>query len=356
MLGTKTLAAIAAMLVFAPAIGGGTEPVPVGVGGLPHTGSAEEETIAKELGLNFVTETSLWDEPKEGDYPWAESGKDAFGDRLKKLKQQGYSICVTLKNVEDDKKRMPFYLEGRPFDDPRVLERWVAFLRGFLAQYGDAIDYLNFGQKVNGYFGKYGGEWPAFVKFVAAGAYVVRKENPKVSVGVVLKDTDDPAKYWRDLGPACTHLALAYTAPCSVLKKQPTSLALDPRQSVFFARTFDALMRQAGGRKLLLTEVGCATHPSLDSSPETQAQFITALFAWLRQAEGRVAAVSYVGDKDWPYEATKAALKQMFGDEILRFRGVIRLLTSQGLRDEEGKKKPGYAAFKKAVEAYRGKR
>ncbi|MBE3065102.1 MAG: hypothetical protein IMZ69_08815, partial [Spirochaetes bacterium] len=137
---------------------------------------------------------------------------------------------------------------------------------------------------------------------------------------------------------------------------QPTAQALDPRQTVFFAKTLDTLMRQSGGRKLLLTELGCATHASLDSSPETQAQFLTTFFAWLRQAESRVAAVSYICDKDLPYEATQAALKQMFGDEIMKYRGFIRLITSLGLRYEDGKKKPGYEAFKKAIEQYRGKR
>ena len=352
MLASKTLAAVAALMALGLAQAR-AEPVPVGVGGLPHAGNQEEEKLAKDLGLNFVIETCPWDEPKEGDYPWTDSPDDPFGARLKKLKEQGYTICVTLKNIDDDKKQMPLYLEGRPLDDVQVLTRWVAFLKGFLAQYGDAIDYLNFGQKVNGYFAKHDTEWQGFVKFATVGAHFVRKERPKISVGVVLKDTDEPAKYWRDIAPACTHLALTYTAPCSALKKQPTSDALDPRQPLFFAKTLDSMMRGAGGRKLLLTEVGCASHPSLDSSPEIQAQFIASLFGWLRQAESRVAAVSYVGDKDWPYEGTRGALKQMFGDDILRYRGLIRLLTSQGLRYEDGTKKPAWEAFKKAIAQYR---
>jgi hypothetical protein len=348
----KMLAAVVAVMAFAAAHAM-AEPVPIGVGGLPRAGNTEEEAVAKDLGLNFVADFSLWDEPKEGDYPWVSSPDDPLGDRLKALKLKGYAVCITLKNIDDDKKLMPLYLAGRPLDDPLVLARWGVFLKALLARYGDSIDYLNFGHKVNGYFIKHENEWPAFAKFVAAGAFVVRKEKPKLSFGVVLKDTDEPAKYWRDLAPACSHLALAYTVPCSVLKKQPTAQALDSRQGIFFARTLETLMRQAGGRKLLLTEVGCPSHTSLDSSPETQAQFITMLMAWLRQSEGRVAAVSYVGLKDWPYEATRGVLRQAFGDEILQYRGIIRMLTSQGLKDEEGKNKPAYEAFKKAVEQYR---
>ena len=355
MLRTTLLAALAAVMAAGLAQAAAA-PVPIGLAGLPHSADADGVKIAKELGLNFIVETTTWDEPKEGDYPWAEGSDDSFAARLEDLKRQGYTVCVTLKNVEDDKKQMPLYLEGRPFDDPQVLRRWVAFLKEFVGRYGDGIDYLNFGHQINGYFPKHEDEWAGFVKFVGAGAMLVRKERPKMSVGVVLKDTDDPAKFWRDLAPACTHFALTYTVPCSVIEKNPTSSALNPKQPTFFGKTLDTMLQLAGRRKVLLVEVGCASHASLDSSPEIQAQFIKALFAWLKRSESRVAAFSYAIDKDWPYEATKGALKQMFGDEIMKYRGFVRLLSSRGLRDEEGNKKPAFEAFKAAIEQYRTRR
>lgn len=355
MVKTTLWAVLAAAMIAGPAAAAAT-PVPIGLAGLPRPGDEDGGKIAKELGLNFIVETTTWDEPKEGDYPWAESDDDAFAKRLEGLKGQGYTVCVTLKNMDDDKKRMPLYLEGRPFDDAQVLKRWGVFLKEFLGRYGDGIDFLNFGHQVNAYFVKHEDEWAGFVKFIAAGAFVVRKEKPKVSFGVVLKETDEPAKFWRDLAPVCSHFASTYTVPCSVIEKNPTSLALNPKQATFFAKTLDGMLQMAGRRKLLLPEVGCPTHPSLDSSPELQVQFIQGLMAWVRRNEGRVAALSYAVDKDWPYEATKGALKQAFGDDIMKYRGFIRLLTSRGLRAEDGKKKPAYEAFKKAIEEYRRRR
>ena len=352
--------AIAVLLVLTISGAGvsAADPVPVGVGGLPRMGSEEDAKTAKELGLTFLHETTRWDEPRQGDYKWQDftADDDPFRARLRQLKEDGYTIAVTFKNVEDDEKRMPLYLEGRPFDDTELLARWAAFLKAFVQRYGAWIDFLNLGHQVNNYFGKHESEWPAYVKFVAAGAVTVRREEPKISVGVVLNHTDDPGRFWRDLAPVCTHFAMTYTTPCSILKKDPTLGALNPKDPNFFAKTFDAAMRMAGNRKLLLTEVGCPTHPSLDSSPAIQAQFITALFAWLRRAEPRVAGLSWTGDKDWPYDATKDALTKMFGDQVLGLRGFIRLLTSRGLRYEDGKKKPGYDAFKNALETYRKRR
>jgi len=349
--------AIAVLLVLTVSWAGvcTADPVPIGIGGLPGAANEEDAKTAKDFGLNFLHETTRWDEPRQGDYKWKDFTEedDPFAARISKLKDDGYTVAVTFKNVDDDKKRLPLYLAGRPFDDPDLLKRWTVFLKAFVRRYGQEIDFLNLGHQVNNYFGKHETEWPAYVRFVAAGSIAIRKEAPKISVGVVLNHTDDPPRFWRDLAPACTHFAMTYTTPCSIMRKDPTLNALTPKHPKFFANTFETVMRMAGRRKLLLTEVSCPTHLSIDSSPAIQARFIQALFAWLRRAESRVAGLSWAGDKDWPYEATQGALRQMFGDQVLELRGFIRLLTSRGLRYEDGRKKPGYEAFKKALETYR---
>jgi hypothetical protein len=326
--------------------------VPVGVGDLPP--GPEPTGTAEDLGLNFLHTKIRWDEPTEGDYVWTDfADDDPLMRRLAGLKEAGYTVAVTVENVKDDRINMPRYLKGRPLNDPAVLSRWGAYLAAFLGRYGEQVDFVNLGYKVNAYFDKHEKEWPAFVRFVRAGAQAVRRARPRTSVGVVLTDDDDPARYWKDLAPACTHLGFVYTMPASIIEPDPPAAALDPRQGTFFGRTLQAAVRMAGGRKVLLLDVACPTHPSIDASPALQARFIRSLFGWLRRAESRIAGLTWTGDKDWPYEATKNALAKMFGDRILQYRGFVRYLTSVGLRDEGGEKKPGYAAFKEALEAYR---
>ena len=326
--------------------------VPVGVGDLPP--GPEPTGTAEDLALNFLHTKLRWDEPAEGDYAWTDfTDDDPLMRRLATLKEAGYTVAVTFDNVKDDRINMPRYLKGRPLADPAVLARWSAYLEAFLGRYGEQVDFVNVGYKVNAYFDKHPNDWPAFVRFVRAGAEAVRKARRRTSVGVVLEDDNDPARYWKDLAPACTHLAFVYTVPASIIEPDPPARALDPRSAKFFGRTLEAAVRMAGGRKVLLLDVACPTHPSVDASPALQARFIRSLFGWLRRAESRIAGLTWTGDKDWPYEATKNALAKMFGDRILQYRGFVRYLTSVGLRDEAGEKKPGYAAFKEALEAYR---
>jgi len=328
--------------------------VPVGIGDLPHQANVEETAVAEEFGLNFVHTKVRWDEPIQDDYAWTDFGDaDPLSARLKGLKAAGYTVAVTFTCVDDDRTHMPRYLQGLPFNDAVVLDRWAAYLEAFLERYGKHVDFVTVGYKINAYFHKHPKEWAGFVRFVGRGAQAVRKAAPTVSVGVALGDDDTPARYWKDVAPACGHLGFVYTAPASILDTDPPAQVLDPRSAKFLGRTLESALRMAGRRKVLLLDVAYPTHPAVDASPALQARFIRTLFGWLRRAESRVGGLTWTGDKDWPYEATRNALAKMFGAQILQYRGVIRYLTSVGLRDEAGHKKPGYAAFREALEAYR---
>ncbi len=119
-----------------------------------------------------------------------------------------------------DHKHLPKYLEGKPFDDPELLERWEAFLRAFLAEYGDSIDFLNLSNEVGSYFGGHREEWPAYLTFVRKGAEVVHEVRPEIRVGVALS-RNGAATYWPDLEPYCDYLAFNYYTPNSSLANLP---------------------------------------------------------------------------------------------------------------------------------------
>ena len=347
----------ACVVIWAAAAGSFAAPpapprrVPIGLNRVPRPGNAVHQRWAKELQLNFLHEITQWLEPKPGQYVWA-GGKDEFGAHLRKLKKAGYAISLTLTNVHMDHKHLPKYLAGRRFDDAYLLKRWEAYLEGFLERYGESIDFLNIGNEVNSYFGKHRKEWAGYVRFVAVGARLVKKRKPAIKIGVVLVE-DQRAAYWKAIAPYCDHLAVTYYTPCSMFGKSPTRNALDPKHRLFFAKTLGRALRTAGRKGLLITEVGCATHPVLDSSPQLQVKFIDLLFGWLRRNERRVLGMSWLAAQDWPYEGTKKALKGQLDARLLRHEPFMRFLTSLGLRYEDGRRKPGYDAFQRAIQLYR---
>ncbi len=327
--------------------------IPIGLNRVPEYGKEEDYRIAKELGLDFIHEITQWIEPKPGEYIWKQTpGKDEFLSHLKELKELGYKVSVTFTNVHMDQKHLPAYLKDKRFNDAQFLERWEEYLEEFLPRYGDYIDFLNIGNEVNNYFGQHYGEWKDYVEFFKRGSEVIRKLKPSISVGIVLVE-GRRAHFWKAVEPYCDHLAVTYYTPCSMFGKSPTAEALDKKSTKYFARTLDGAVRLVGKKKLLITEVGCATHPALDSSPELQVQFIEALFEWLRGKQDKILGVSWLAAADWPYEGTKKALKGYLDPALLEHEPFMRFLTSLGLRYEDGTKKPGYDAFQREIVRYR---
>ena len=327
--------------------------IPIGLNRVPGYQNEDGYRTAKELGLNFIQEITQWIEPEPNQYIWRQSaGEDKFLAHLRELKEQGYKVSITFTNVHMDQKHLPAYLEGKRFNDPYMLQRWERYLEAFLPRYGDYIDFLNIGNEVNNYFGKHYEEWKDYVEFFKRGSEVIRKLKPGMKIGIVLVE-GRRGHFWRAVEPYCDHLAITYYAPCSMFGKSPTAEALDKNGSKYFAKILDEAIRIAGKKKVLITEIGCATHPALDSSPELQAQFIEALFQWLRGKEGRILGMSWLAAIDWPYEGTKEALKGYLDPALLEHEPFMRFLTSLGLRYEDGTKKPGYHAFERGVARYR---
>jgi len=327
--------------------------VPVGLNGVPRQDHPADQAIAEEFQLKFFVTIFPWQEPEPGAYFWKDAtGEDAFKKHLQSLKQQGYVVSLTNTTVHMDQKHLPEYLAGKRFDDAELLERWAEFLRAFLAQYGDHVDFLNLGNEVGSYFGSHRDEWPAYVAFVRKGAEIVHAVRPQIRVGVVL-GRSDAASYWPELAPYCDYLAFTYYAPNSALTSSPTANALDPKHPDYFAAALDSMIQLAGQKPVLITEVGCATHESIDSSPELQARFIRQLVAWLPGKEDRILGISWLSHIDWPYAHTKQALQGYLDKALLEREPFMRYLTSLGLLYEDGRKKPGYDALKDALARYR---
>jgi hypothetical protein len=332
------------------------ERISIGLNGVPGHSDAEGWAIANEFQLNFFTTIIQWSEPEPGAYFWpATPEEDTFLQHLRALKKKGYRVALTNTTVHMDQKHLPKYLEGKRFNDPDFLNRWEAFLTAFLTRYGDVVDFLNLGNEVESYFGGHMEEWPDYVEFIRRAREVVRKMGSDVQLGVVFADLDSAA-LWRDVESYCDYLANNYYTPCSAFLKSPTANALDVNHANYFAKSLNKTLRLAGDKPVLITEVGCATHESIDSSPELQVKFIGQLFEWLQGKEDRILGVSWLSHIDWPYHGTKQALQGYLDEGMLEHEPFIRYLTSLGLMYEDGAKKPGYEAFKTALAHYRGVR
>jgi len=306
--------------------------IAIGIQGLPGRGDAARWAAAEGLGLSYAGELFGWVEDEPGVYAWSrEPEKDKLKRYFAELKKWGYKIQMADGTVHMDQKHLPKVMAGKRFNDPELLNAWEAYLTAFLAQYGDYIDFFAIGNEVLSYFHNKPDEWNDYVAFVKRGSEVIHRLRPEIKVGVIFAE-EDPGKRWQDVAPFCDYFGYNYCTPCSTFRKSPTKHALDPERPEHFAKIFEQALRTAGDKPILISEMGCATHPEIDSSPELQAQFIRMLFQWIRGKEGRILAMSWLGVKDWPYEGTRQALQGYLDSRLLEHGGFMRYLTSLGLQ------------------------
>ena len=329
--------------------------IPIGLDHVPHP-KDDDEKIAKDLNLSYKTDLTPWSEDTPGHFPWpAQAGQDKYLEHLKDLKRRGFLISLTFTVVHMDQKHLPLDIIDKPFNDPVVLDRWEKYLTGWLNRYGDAVDCVNIGNELDHYFGGHPKEWKAWLEFMKRSYALAHRTHPKLKIGTVLA-ADQCENYWKDCQSYCDYMGCTYYAPSSTFVKNPTSQALDPKSKLYVGRALDTVLRCAGAKPVLFTEVGCATHEQIDSSPELQAQFIQELFKWMRGKEARILGMSWLAVSDWNFEGTRQSLEGNLDPKLLRDDRFLHYLTSLGLIYETGTPKIGYKVFKEEAASYRGKK
>ena len=339
----RFLVASLSLVVYGLAVAQSPGKALLGIQGLPGDGGdfARAEEASVGLGIFF----GRWDEPEPGQYNWNTNAGDIsdLGTYLRGLKEYGLATYVMIANVHMESLQMPRYLEGKPFDDPYLLERWELYLTGLLERYGESIDYISIGSGLDSYFSMNGLQFPGFMKFLADGAEVIRREAPHIEVGTVLQ-SGDLDRWWPQLAPHLDYLGATYNAPVDMFGNSD-SRPLDKSNPAYFTNALARVLDAAGKKKVILAEVGSATASEVDSSPAAQAEFIRRFFQWLPEHDDRIAAVQFAGVQHWPYDGTRIGSEPPISAKLLASGSFMRNWTSPGRHDENEGATAGWRAW-----------
>ncbi len=328
-----------------------TGPLPLGLDGIPGPGKDTEWPLSEQLGLKTIHLMFPWGESAEGEYYFPKDpAEDLYRVYLTELKRRGYYVQFFCDVVHMDHAHLPAGLEDRGFADPLALARWRAYIEAWVARYGDLVDLICIGNEVDTYFGAMPEQaLEDYLVLFKEGAQIIRRLHPDIAVGVTLT-AGSVERWWPRFEPFCDVLSATYYMPCRMFGGPATTEGLNPDSPFYFEKTLDAVLKAAGDKPVYLQELGCATHESLGSSPQVQAEFIHKLFAWLERNRGHLLGASWLSLSDWPWEGTKIALEGLLAPELLADETFMHYLTSLGLFTETGDPKPGWTAFTEEAE------
>ncbi|MGC1343142.1 MAG: hypothetical protein WA854_12495 [Candidatus Binataceae bacterium] len=310
---------------------------PTPKGGPPLTTKkvAEGVGVAAKAGVTGDQLFNLWNalEPSPGqiDVSNPAGGISYLGGTL------GWTLELTIGILNTSVNVVPSDLQGVAFDDPRMIARFHALLDQIFPIVNSHVEYLSIGNEVDVYLAAHPDDWPQYQAFYADAVAYVHAHAPGVKVGV--------ATTWSGTSGVSKAEVAELNSPSDVwiITYYPlgNDFIVDPPGAPL--ADFPAMVNLAGGKPVVLQEVGYPTSHKLNSSDAMQEEFVRNVFsAWQAQGE-RIPFLSYVMEHD---------LNRKYCDEQSAYYGVpdpdghfSDYFCTLGLLTVDGGKKPGWKIF-----------
>jgi hypothetical protein len=283
---------------------------------------------AQAAGVQSVTLPLDWSkmEPAPGKYD----------NSLLKIADQFYpahhvSVDLILRPINTNHSEVPSDLQGKPFDDPKLIARFERLLDDVFAQTPHlTLHSLVIGNEVDAYLGGDLTRWKQYTTFYRTVSAYAHAKRPDLKVGVtatfdgLIKTARKPLQR---LNTVSDIIAVTYYP-----------LNTSPIQD------FAQMCRLFPGRPIALLEAGYPSSPECGSSEIKQATFVRSLFtAWDAHAQ-QIVSITLSWQTDISPTAVTAAT-QYYGVAKPPFAG---FLGSLGLRTYPGSghDKPAFIALK----------
>jgi hypothetical protein len=282
---------------------------------------------AKKAGVRATTLSVDWSqvEPKPGEYDltWPKAAEGFYPG-------EGAQIGLALRDLNTSKDERPADLRALPYDDPKVLKRWIGMTDAVLAAMPKTtFSWIAVGNEVDGVLkDERVAEYARFLK----GAFShLRAKRPGVRLGTCLMFEGIKSR------PALR--AIVAEGDVAMVNYYLIDAARRPAMAQV-PKDLDAMAAFAKEKPLLLTETGAPSGSACGSSEAAQKAFVETMLAEALQRK-----IPYVGFV-WMNDAGAASVEgfgKYYGSQDPSF---LDYLSTLGLRREDGSAKPGWVALR----------
>ena len=208
------------------------------------------------------------------------------------------AVILVVRMIDTNARPMPADLVTRRFNDPELMERFVALFDTVAARPGIArVTHVLLGNEVDAYLGNHRDEAEDFALFFRRAAAHVRRRLPGVRVGTIL--THAGVRGWPDLFQRLKadsdFIAYSYYPIDGQWRMRPVR---EVEADLAF------LAEQADEKPFAFTEIGYSASPLNASSEAQQAEFVRTVFRALGpyHEAGRIEFILYHTLHDYPPE------------------------------------------------------
>lgn len=292
-------------------------------------------TLASSSGVRGTDMGDMWSvlEPQAGVY-----GVSSYSAILTNPLVASYTaFAFEVQTINTTIKSTPQDLLAVPFDSPTMTARFHALIDAFAPVFADSrVPYIVVGNEVDVYLAQHPGEWATYTTFYDdAVAYIHQKLPGKK---VCFSATFAGASGAQQANVA----ALAQASDVWDLTYYPLGANFTVLSPTSPATDLPRMVALAGGKPVILQEVGYPSAALLGSSEALQAQFVTSVFQSWQPLEAKIPFLC-VFQLDDTAQATAQAYAQQQG--MAANANFLAYVTSLGIRNADDTPKQGFAAF-----------
>lgn len=297
--------------------------------------------LARSAGADGQFQSYRWSElePTLGVYDAARMQE--FRSAMQHAESEGLTQLLGIQLINTVTREVPAELNQADWDSASMQNAMRALLDQLIPHLRNRVHYISIGNEVDVYFQNAdAAELDAYRDFFASAAQYLRQQLPGVQVGITLTAGSllgaDPR--WPQL-VADSDVMIATYYPLQA------DFSVQPPQRP--AQDFPDLLARAGGKNLVLQEVGYPSSTINGSSEAMQAEFVHQAFAAWRDSNGRIPFLNLFLLHDFSTELVNV-LTGYYGSSDPRFRAY---LDSLGLRHRNNTDKLAWPAVLQEAQA-----
>ncbi len=202
-------------------------------------------------------------------------------------------LSLNVAPINTTEKEVPADLAAVPFDSSAMQDRFRALIDVFAPHVSDQVLHLTIGNEVDVYLAETN-EWSAYRAFYEDAAAYVREKLDHVKVGVCVTHTGATGPF------ADSIAALNATSDVWVTTFYPLGAGFRPTGPDAATAALPEMVALAGGRPVVVQEIGYPSSIALESSDAEQAAFFANAFDAWGAAGGAIPFLSVFALHDFP--------------------------------------------------------
>jgi hypothetical protein len=308
------------------------------------------DTIPKQIQVMQAAQQQIYDAGARGQmstYHWADLEPNQSGynaDKFNELEQalayaqsKGLTQFIGIQMINTNVLEMPGDLATLPFDTAVVKRRFHALLDKIIKPHVGRIRYLSLGNEVDVYLRANPVAWPQYLNFYQDAVSYAKSLDPSLLVGVTAtasgaivesRSNVQALNAFSDV-VILTYYPLDFNSGARVTVHDPAVVASD----------FKQMLDVAGGKPLVLQEVGYPASAVIGGSEDKQSAFVTQVFAAWQDAGGRIPFLTYFLLHDIPSSWCDAFVVKYGATALPGFK---EYLCTLGLIQVDGTQRPAW--------------